>query len=146
MKTYHGVRLSQVLGDVKVSVRQTWGTCARCQDLIPAGPDHKFEHFDTSFTMCDAPITSKEIHESPLMKRNNQEPTDFEWGPAHQAGAYNLSLAILWDVTGEQPPRHMVKGFALNTIMTLPRDEWYISEQDVQSWIRSTSPRRAMAG
>lgn len=146
MKTYHGVRLSQVLGDVKASVRQKWGTCAQCRDLILAGPDHKFEHFNASFRMCDAPIADQEIAESPLMKRNKLEPNDFEWGPSNRAGAYNLSLAILWDVMGEQPPRHMVKAFALRTIMVLPRDEWYLSEQDIKRFIDSTSHRHAMAG
>lgn len=146
MKTYHGIRISQELGDVKISIRQQWGTCTKCQDLIPAGPDHQFEHFNASFTMCNALIVDKTIQETPLIKRNKLEPDDFEWGPRHQAGAYNLSLSILWDVTGEQPTRHLAKSFALRTIMALPRDEWYLSEQDVQEWLYSTSPRHAMAG
>lgn len=133
--------MSQELGDVAVHVHEKWGFCSSCHVEVAAGEDNSYHHFDITYRMCHAPINDQGIVAKPLMKRAYQEPTDFEWGPLNQAGAYNLALAILWDVLGQTPSRQLTKSFAVNVVSSLPKNEWSMSEHRVKEWMAISDGR-----
>lgn len=144
MKNYHGTRISEELGDVQVEVQQLWGFCTECKTYIPAGPDNQYEHFNEQFDMCSAEMSRVKVISTPLKKRNDIEPTDFEWGKHRGVGAQNLAIAILWDALNEPPSRYLIRNFANELLSRLPEKEWNLSEDKVIQWFHSKSHRHIL--
>lgn len=141
MRNYHGKRLSNTPGDVKVVVESNWGYCTKCKDIIPELNESGFRHFDKDYQLCESHIEDVNRIYSDLNKRSLTEPRDFEWGKDHTNGSLNLALSILWDVTGERPDPGLVAKFSSKVIQKLNRDNWTLDSYDVRRFLNEQDRR-----
>ena len=63
------------------------------------------------------------------------EPREFDWGRGSRATCrQHLALAILSECIDDETAQLGHKSFQLAVINDLPRDEWTLTEEDVQRW------------
>ena len=69
----------------------------------------------------------------PLTHHVFHSPTGMEWGYLG-SGPSDLSLSILWDVTGKEPDRTTYMAFK-NEFVGIWGDCWVISEEQIITWL-----------
>jgi len=74
------------------------------------------------------------VNGEPLKHKVYHSPDGFNWGYGG-SGPADLARSILWDYLGEEPARVLYQNFK-DTFVATWRDEWQITSQEIQDWIK----------